>query len=232
MSIQTVKSTRVTAAESVTSLFPRMKDVTKKVLSLLNVAGIEASFDHTFESSVYLKLGKSIDTIEAAKALKSHFTFHGASHGTKGFKEYHFSDNGRSPFSIASFSGTDKLSIHPPACRFAKRTRDLPEFSVLALRQNLEAITGIKLKPVMGTKRTMGPTLIGKIGAGQKRDEVLKDLAKKAGVLKKDTFSKKNSLGQSVSFDKIMVYIPKADAVAWFTMYGSPSSGYYQLTIA
>lgn len=190
------------------SLPPRKRAVADKLVEVLTTAGLGPKFDHVFEGAVTFEINRGISLLKIAKLLKPAFTFHGASHGTKGFMAYNFSDNGKSPFTVYGWDGDNKVTIGQSLTRWTSLKADLPEFSILALRQNLEALTGVKLKPVIA-KKTGAITLRGVLSAKQDRKEIIESL-KRAGKVK--SIVVKTRIGGRA--ERPVVYIPKAEAVA------------------
>lgn len=208
------------------SLPPRKRAVANKLVEILTAAGLEPKFDHVFEGTVTFEINKGVPFLTIAKLLKPAFTFHGASHGTKGFKGYNFSDNGKSPFVVYGWDGGNEVTIGQEHTRWTPDNADLPEFSVLALRQNLEALTGVKLKPVI-SKKTGAIMLKGVISAKQGRKEVIESL-KRAGKIKSIMVKTRSGARAEVP----VVYIPKAEAMASVVMVGGPGGGHLELHIS
>lgn len=220
-----LSSTVVTAA-GLDSLPPRKRAVADKLVEVLSAAGLEPKFDHIFEGSVMFEVNKNVPFLKIAKLLKPAFTFHGASHGTKGFMAYNFSSNGKSPFVVYGWDGGNEVTIGQSNTRWTPKNADLPEFSVLALRQNLEALSGVKLKPMIA-KRGGAIMLKGIMSTKQNRDQVLAAL-KPAGKLK--TIRMKARVGGMV--DRAVLYIPKAEAMASVVFVGGPGGGHRELHIS
>jgi hypothetical protein len=219
-------SATVVTAAGLDSLPPRKRAVADKLVEVLSAAGLEPKFHSTFEGTVTFVTNKGVSFLAIAKLLKPSFTFHGASHGTKGFMAYNFSDNGKSPFTVYGWDRDNRVTISQTRTRWTPKNADLPEFSVLALRQNLEALSGVKLKPVIA-KKSGAIMLKGIMSTKQNRDEVLAAL-KSAGKLK--TIRVKARVGGMV--DRAVLYIPKAEATASVVFVGGPGGGHRELHIS
>lgn len=132
-----------------------------------------------------------------------------------------------------------------PKTMWTPKNADLPEFSVLALRKNIEAVTGLKLKPVLSPK-TGHLTLKGTIPSkSESRDAVELSLRKLGKVkvlkLRKTTTQYirgmnrrvviKDDRGNPKYVDKNVVYVPKAEATASINFVGG-QDGHYELWIS
>ena len=217
-------SSQVTAA-GLESLPPRKRAVTEQVSSILAEAGLDPKFQGIFEGTVTLEISKGMPFLSIAKLLKNQFTFHGANHGTKGFMAYNFSEDGKSPFVVCGWNGGNEVTISQTRTQWTPKNADLPEYSILAIRQNLEAMSGVKLKPVI-SKRTGALTLRGALGAKQTRNEVLESL-KRAGKMK--SLRVKSRSGATV--DRPVIYIPKAEAIAMVVLRSGGGMGPLELTV-
>jgi hypothetical protein len=231
----TIKSVKELAADKVPALPPRKKAVVAAVMSIFKKAGIEVHLDpRVFEGIVNLFLGphpkevkqgqtlKGYETVKLAGLLKDQFTFIGATPGSKGFRTYHFSNKGKSPFKLIGWTGDAEVSIGSPRTFWTPNNADLPEVSVLKLRDKIETITGVKLKAVVSSK-TGKVTLRGIINGknGGNRDTV------------ESTFpqlGKVKSIKSKVGLRKA-AYIKEAEAMACVYLVGGPATGRYELWV-